>query len=310
MKKTLAIAVLATLLTGCTIMKVYLRDELQPLEERIVSGTGREKILLLDISGTISNRESGSLLGDGKEPGMLSRLREELDRAAADTAVKALVIRINSPGGTVSASDMLHHELLAFKRRTGIPVVAHMMDVATSGAYYAVLAADRITAQPTTVTGSIGVVMYRIDATGLMQKIGIQAVEIASGERKGMGSPFREMAPAEKNIFQKVINELHGRFVDIIAESRHMPRDRVVPLADGRIFTSREAKEAGLIDDVGYLEDAIAAAQQLAKVREASVVRYTRPGEYRANIYSMSLINVNLGDLVDPGMHFLYVWWP
>src|SRR5512147_121535 len=181
------ILLLAT--TGCTFLKVSLTEEVQPLTEEVIGGSGRDKVLLLDISGFISDRDSN--LPGGKEPGLVARVREALDRARQDDRVKAVVLRINSPGGGVTASDMLYHELRKFKQETGVKVLAHIMDVGTSGAYYAALAADRITAQPTSVTGSIGVIMYRLDATGLMQKIGLQSVEISSGDRKGMGSPFR-----------------------------------------------------------------------------------------------------------------------
>ncbi len=182
---------IAGALSGCTFLKVSLMPEIQPLEEQVLAGEGRDKVLVLDLSGMITSERSSSSLSGTSEIGMVPLLREELDRARRDRLVKAVVLRINSPGGGVTASDVLYHEIRKFRRETGIPVIAHFMDAGASGAYYAALAADRITAQPTSVTGSIGVVMWRIDATGLMQKVGIQAVEIASGDRKGMGSPFR-----------------------------------------------------------------------------------------------------------------------
>jgi protease-4 len=210
----------------------------------------------------------------------------------------------------VTASDVLYHELKQFKRDTGVKILAHIMDIGTSGAYYAALAADRITAQPTSVTGSIGVIMFRLDATGLMQKVGVQSIEISSGDRKGMGSPFRALAPEERAIFQNIIDSLDDRFVGIVAEARKIPVDAVKKLADGRIYTSREARDAGLIDDIGYLDDALAEARKLANLERASVVTYFRPGEYRANLYSLNLINIDMGVLAEPGTHFLYVWWP
>jgi protease-4 len=233
-----------------------------------------------------------------------------LDRARSDRAVKALLLRINSPGGGVTASDVLYHELKKFKHDTGVKVLAHIMDIGTSGAYYTALAADRITAQPTSVTGSIGVIMYSFDGTGLMQKIGLQAVEISSGNRKGMGSPFRPLAPEERAIFQNVIDSLQGRFMNIVTESRKLPLETVKRLSDGRIYTSQEAQAAGLIDNIGYLDDAIDQARNLAHLEKASVVTYIRPGEYRANLYSLSLVNIDMGEVMGPGAHFLYLWWP
>jgi protease-4 len=305
-----SMAVLLTGLSGCFVVRVNLTPETQPLEEQTISGRGKDKILLMDITGVITSEDAGPVLGGRKEPGMLARVREQLDRARLDKNVKALVIRINSPGGGVTASDTLYHELKKFKDETGAKVVAHILDMGTSGAYYAALAADRITAQPTSVTGSIGVIMLRIDATGLMQKIGVQALQISSGAEKGMGSPFRPISDEEKKIFQGMIDSMYGRFVSVVAEGRKMPADRVRPLADGRIYTSQEAKEAGLIDGVGYLEDAFKQARTLANLDQATIVTYLRPGEYRPNIYSMNLINIDLGDAAGPGVRFTYLWLP
>jgi protease-4 len=248
------------------------------------------------------------VLSGRKKPGLIARTREALDRARQDERVKAVVLRINSPGGGVTASDVLYHEIKKFRLETGIPVIAHFMDAGASGAYYAALAADWITAQPTSVTGSIGVIMWRIDATGLMQKVGIQAVEIVSGERKGMGSPFRTVTPEEMKIFKNVVDSIYERFVALIIEERKLPRDRVLQLADGRIFTSADAKKEGLIDEVGYLEDAIEAAKKQAHLTQAQVVTYSRPGEYKDNIYSR--FSLDLGRMMDPGVQFMYIWWP
>jgi protease-4 len=314
MKKTMALLSAFVLLVGaagCTLLKVSVGEEVQPFTEKVIAGKGRSKILLLDISGIISSRkERGPFLGGKKEPGLLAEVREQLDRARADRDVKALVLRINSPGGGVTASDVLYHELVRFKRDTGVKVLAHIMDIGTSGAYYAALAADRITAQPTSMNGSIGVIMYSFDATGLLQKIGLQAVEISSGDRKGMGSPVRKLAPEERAIFQNLIDSLQERFVATVAESRKLPFDTVKRLADGRIYTSQEAQTAGLIDGIGYLDDAVEQAKKLAHLEQASVVTYVRPGEYRANLYSVNFVNIDMGDVMEPGMHVMYLWWP
>ena len=314
MKNTVAtLSVLALLFgtAGCTLLKVSISEEVQPFTEKVVAGEGRDKILLLDISGFISSSsESSSLFGAKKEPGLLAQVREQLDRARSDHAVKALLLRINSPGGGVTASDMLYHELIKFKKDTGVKILAHIMDLGTSGAYYAALSADLITAQPTSVTGSIGVIMYSFDGTGLMQKIGLQAVEISSGIRKGMGSPFRPLAPEERTIFQNVIDSLQGRFVNTVIESRRLSAETVKNLSDGRIFTSHEAQAAGLIDSIGYLDDAIDQVRHLAHLNKAKVVTYLRPGDYRPNLYSLNLINIDMGEVIGPGANFLYIWWP
>ena len=297
-------------LSACFVIKVNIVPETQPLEEQAIAGGGKDKIVLMDITGVIASEDAGSVLGGRKEPGMLVRVREQLDRARLDKNVKALVIRINSPGGGVTASDTLYHEIKKFKEETGAKVIAHILDMGTSGAYYAALAADRITAQSTSITGSIGVIMLRIDATGLMQKIGVQALQISSGAEKGMGSPFRPVSDEEKKIFQDMIDSMYGRFVSVVAEGRKMAPERVRQLADGRIYTSQEAKEAGLIDQIGYIEDAFTQARTLTNLERATVVTYLRPGEYRPNLYSMNLININFGDLAGPGVKFAYLWLP
>jgi protease-4 len=289
---------------GCTFLKVNIGDEAGPLEEKAVAGKGRDKVLVLDISGVIMSGESGSPLSGKKHPGLIAQVREALDRARKDEHVKAVVLRINSPGGGVTASDILYHELKRFKQDRSVPMVAHIMDVGASGAYYAALAADAITA------GSIGVIMYRVDATVLMQKVGVQAIEIASADKKGLGSPFRPVSDEERRIFQGVIDSLYGRFTGLVAGERRMTPESVKKMADGRIFTSAEAQAGGLIDGTGYLEDAIELAKKKAGLTEATVVTYHRPGEYRPNIYSLSLINIDLGELADPGAKFLYLWWP
>ncbi|HTP04162.1 MAG TPA: signal peptide peptidase SppA [Nitrospirota bacterium] len=313
MKKILFAALASILLpalSGCAFIRVSLMPEVQPLEEHVLSGEGKDKIVLMDITGVITSEESSSAIGGIKKPGMLAEMREGFDRARKDRNVKAVVLRINSPGGGVTASDTLYHEIKKFKMETGVKVIAHFLDAGTSGAYYAALASDRITAQPTSITGSIGVILLRIDATGLMQKIGVQTLEISSGEHKGMGSPFRPVSAEEKKIFQTMIDNLYGRFVGVVADERKMAPERVRQLADGRVYTSQEAKDAGLIDDIGYLDDAFVQARKLANLERATVVTYLRPGEYRPNIYSMNMININLGDLAGPGVRLAYLWWP
>jgi len=313
MKKSLSILIVFLLLsaaTGCTLLKVSLVDEMQPLNEQVLSGTGPDKILLLDISGFISAQESGSLLGGRKQAGTLARVREELDLARQDKDLKAVVLRINSPGGGVTASDMLYHEIRKFRQESGKKVLAHVMDMGTSGAYYAALAAERISAQPTSILGSIGVIMFRVDASGLLQKVGVQAHEISSGERKGMGSLFRPISSEERAIFQGMIDSLQTRFVNTLIAERKLSPEAAKKLADGRIYTSQEAQALGLIDGTGYVDDAITQAMKLAGIERASVITYSRPGDYRANLYSVSLINIDLGAMLQPGASFMYIWWP
>jgi protease-4 len=312
MHVTIWLVVLLSMSAGCFVINVNLTPEAQPLEEQVLAGQGRDKIVLVDITGMITTEESGALVGASREPGMVAQVREQLDRARSDKHVKAVVFRVNSPGGGVTASDTLYHEIKKFKNETGMNVVAHFSDTAASGAYYLALAADRIIAQPTTITGSIGVTMLRVDATGLMQKIGVKAFQISSGAQKAMGSPFQEMSAEEKKIFESMVGNLYERFVELVVRERKMTPERVRHLADGRIYTGPEARDAGLIDEIGYLEDAFVQAKKLANLEQAVIVAYARPGEYRPNIYSlnMNLFNVNLGEFAGPGLKFTYLWVP
>jgi protease-4 len=194
-----------------------------------------------------------------------------------------------------------------------------MMDVAASGGYYVALAADTIIAHPTTVTGSIGVIMLSFNAEGLLQKLGVAATAIKSAERKDMGSPFRALTPEERAIFQSVIDQMYGRFVGLIVEHRKIPEERVRAFADGRIYTAEQAKALGLVDSIGYMDDVVAAARKAAGLEEAKIIMYHRPREYRSNFYSAtppatSGLEGSLGSLASlvggMGPRFLYLWWP
>jgi protease IV len=245
-------------------------------------------------------------------------VREELKKAAEDRQVRAVVVRVNSPGGTVTASDILFRELEDYKRRTKVPVVAAMLDVAASGGYYVALAADTIVAHPTTVTGSIGVIMISLNAQGLLEKIGLSTATIKSGARKDMGSPFRALEPEERAIFQSVIDELHTQFVTKLVERRRIAVDTARTVADGRIYTAEQALRHRLIDRVGYMTDALEVARGAAGVKEARVVVYHRPREYRATYYAgaqraaggLEAPVSELMSMVGPGPRFLYLWWP
>jgi protease-4 len=195
------------------------------------------------------------------------------------------------------------------------------MDVGASGGYYVAVAADKIVVHPSTVTGSVGVIMLTLNAHGLLEKIGLHATAVVSGPKKDMGSPFRPMTEEERAIFQGVINSFYERFLTVVQEGRpNLNAAQIRKLADGRIYTGPQAKEVGLVDEVGYLEDAIAMAKQQAGLTEARVVIYHRPGEYRPNIYAKfmgggsglaSLASLDLMGLVRGGApQFMYLWWP
>lgn len=317
----LVACVLVVSLAGCSVVSLDLTPPIRPLQETTVEGRGDAKILLLDISGLLSDEAVTPVLTLGSPPTrvpLLVRIREELKKAQDDPKVRALVVRINSPGGTVTASDIVYRELQLFRERARIPLVAALMDVAASGGYYVALAADTIVAHPTTVTGSIGTIMVNVNAEGLMQKIGVAATTIKSGEHKDMGSPFRPLTAEERTILQSVIDDLHRQFVAKVAERRRLSADAAGRLADGRVFTAQQALGHGLVDRVGYMPDALALARQAAGLSEARVVVYRRPRQYRATYYARAegpaggfeASISRLAALAAPGPRFLYLWWP
>jgi protease-4 len=315
-----ALLALVVAVGGCSVVSVDLTPRIKPLEEETVEGRGAAKILLTDISGFISDDPPSSGLGLGPSPprvSLLVRLREELKKAAEDKDVRALVVRLNTPGGTVTASDIIYRELMLFRERTKVPVVAVMMDVAASGGYYIALAADTIVAHPTTVTGSIGTIMVTANVEGLMQKLGVAANTIKSAEHKDMGSPFRTLTAEERRIFQSVIDELQRQFVAKVVERRRIPEATARTLADGRIYTAPQALDHRLVDAIGYVPDAIEEAKRAAGVSEAKVIVYRRPRQYRATYYAQARSEAGVLESVGQfaattgaGPKFLYLWAP
>ena len=308
---------LALITAGC--INVSLFPQPMPLQEKTVQGTAADKILLMDISGVISEKGSDTLLG-GEPAELTARIKEELALAAEDSRIKALLLRMNSPGGTVTASDVIYHEISEFKAKQKVPVVAVIMDIGASGGYYVAVAADRIIAHPTSVTGSVGVIMLRVNAEGLLQKIGVEAGAIKSGAKKDIGSPFRPMNEEERAIFQSMINGFQSRFLEVVTKGRKtLPAEQLKLIADGRVLTGPQAVQLGLVDQIGYLEDGIVAAKKLAGLADARVVMYVRPGTYKNNIYSQApgtstleaLANLDIMGLVRGGTpQFLYLWMP
>jgi len=309
------------LASGCSFISVSLVPSVEPLRETTVMGKGKEKILIIDITGIISEEEKRGIAGLSGEPDMVARIKEELKTAAKDKHIKAVILRINSPGGTVTASDIIYHEIEQFKKKTNNKVIACVMDLGASGGYYVAVSADKIVAHPTTVTGSIGVIMLNLSVEGLLQKIGVKDTSIKTGEHKDMGSPLKTMTEEERKIFQGVLDNMYERFLSVIAENRkELTQEKLKLLADGRIYTARQALEYGLIDQIGYLDEAIELAKQEAGLTTARVVVYHRPGAYKNNIYSqlsssgfgtINLLNIDLKTFVRSGTpSFMYLWSP
>jgi protease-4 len=250
---------------------------------------------------------------------MVQEVVSQLRLAEEDENVKAVILKIDSPGGSVTASDVLYNEISTFKERTGAKVVAAMMGVSASGGYYISLPADYILAHPTTITGSIGVIFMRPKMTGLMHKVGIGMDVSKSGKNKDIGSPFRLATAEEEKIFQDMTDRLGVRFVDLVAKHRKLEPETIAEISTARVYLANEALELGLVDEIGYLENAVLQAKKLARLPEdAKVVVYRRTEYPDDNIYNtstrygsgdLSIISVDLpGSLNQFRTGFYYLW--
>jgi protease-4 len=278
-------ALLALALSGCAFVKVNVASEPGAVEEQVVAGKGRAKIAVVDISGIISLDRLG-LERFSKEPPLIPRLKEELETAMADDDIVGLVVRIDSPGGSVTASDILYHEVKSFRRKKGVPVVACIMDKGFSGGYYAALAADEIRAHPTSVLGGVGVIAFKFDISELLDSWGMKIGVVKSGPRKDFWSPLRSSTPEEEAVMQGIVDRLQQRFMTLVRENRQIPPDILELVGRGGVFDAGQARDLGLIDAIGYLEDAIARTRELAGVDEARVILYRRSGTPAGSIHA------------------------
>jgi protease IV len=294
MKKAIAILpVLVAALAACSPqIHVDLLGEEKLQEVVLVPSPARAKVLMIDVDGMISSAPETGIFSNEKS--VVARVFERLERAAADPWVKAVVLRLDTPGGEVTASDIVYHEILRFKERTGLPVVGLMMSVAASGGYYIASACDFIVAHPSTLTGSIGVISVFPSVEALMSKVGVKVNVIKSGPAKDSGSPFRDMTDDEKKLFQGIIDEYYEGFLAVVAKGRKgkVPAGELRTIADGRVYTGPQALKLGLVDAVGYFEDAFAKARELASLKDARLVSYSYFPKTKTNVYAG-----RLGDL-------------
>jgi protease-4 len=252
-----------------------------PMREALVDGEpgAPDKILLIATHGILLESSSG--WGGGANP--VTSTIQALDYAERDKAVKGIVLHIQSPGGGISDCDRILHRIQRFRKaRPQVPLVASLGDVAASGGYYVAAAADWIVAQPSTITGSIGVIMQLPNVEKLAQSVGFRMEVVKSAERKDIGSPFRSLTDAERAHFQGLIDEMYEQFLSVVLEGRRgkiLSRDALLPLADGNVTLARKAVATRLVDAIGYRDDAFEEARRRAKAPGAKVIRYERtPG--------------------------------
>lgn len=315
----LLLLLLVVLCAACSPKINLFPDHTEPLEEFTLQGDGAQKILLLHLRGMISTSPRSGLLRE--DPSLVQEVSARLHKAEQDDAVKAVVLAIDSPGGSVTASDILYTRIMRHREKTGSAVVALLMGVAASGGYYAAAGADRIMAHPTSITGSVGTIFIRPDLAGLMDKVGVQAEVTKSGKYKDISSWFRNSSKEERRILQQMIDQLNQRFLDVVRTQRKLNQQQMETVARAGVFTAGQAQELGLVDQTGYAEDAFALARSLAGLEEdARIVTYRREKfsddtPYNTLAYTRSnaglpLLNdaAKLLKALEPGFH--YLWLP
>jgi protease-4 len=297
----MANVVLFLMLIG--VVAIFATGQRGILDEEIIrEGPSRSKIAMISVQGAIYGE-------------VASDFYRQLKVVRKDKRIKGVIVRVNSPGGTISASDQIYKEICKFREEENKPVVAFMQGVAASGGYYTSVACDKIIAEPTTITGSIGVISWYLVVQDLLEdKLGIMPVTIKSGQKKDWPSSFRKPEPEEIQYMRdKVITPALERFIEVVAEGRKetLTIEEIRKLADGGIFGAKEAREEKLIDDVGYLDDAIELAKKLAGIEKAQVIQYRKPFSF-TDFFSYrkpNLLKLNRATLYELGTpQILYLW--
>jgi protease-4 len=279
--------------------------------------SGGARVAVVDVDGLLTNTEPTGPYSLGENP--VALFRERLDTVAADPEVCAVVLRINSPGGSVTATDIMWHDLQVFRQRTRLPVVACLLDVAAGGGYYLATASDLIIAHPTTVTGGIGVILNLYNLRDLMAQFNILSQEVKAGQLIDMGTPTRNLSDEARRLLQKMADEYHQRFITLVKGARPRVHADDGTNFDGRVFIAREGLERGLIDGVGYLDDAVSLAAELGHHADASPVLFRRRNDPARSLYGATPnvpLQATVWPIDVPGMDrtrlpaFLYLWQP
>lgn len=286
-------------------------DKLQ--EKTYRSGNKTSRVLLLRCEGVIMNGGSAGLLGT-PSPSMVKRIKNSLIRAAKDDTIKAVVLRVDSPGGGVTASDQIYNAILKYKKATNKPVIVSMGGICASGGYYVSAPADWIFCEPTTITGSIGVIMQGMNFSKLFDKYGIQDVSITSGPNKALLNSSAPIDEQHLKILQTTVDSMYGRFVEIVATGRKLSKEEIKAknIADGRVFTADQAVELKLVDQIGYLEAALEEAKKRAGDSGAHVFEYVSQPTFLDLFQAKAGVNVQVGpkELSVQGPRYLYLWKP
>lgn len=286
-------------------------DEYPNLDRTWSYGSGDTVVVRIPVFGVLTRSTSSGVLGNISDP--VGDVLACIQDATQDEDVKAIILEVDSPGGEVTASDVIYKALLDFKKaQKGRKVVALFGDVAASGAYYISMAADYIVVQPTTITGSIGVLMSTMNFKGLGDMLGVKDVTIKSGVNKDLLNPLREVTPEQLALVQGVVDDMYARFVRLVSEGRHLPIDQVKGIADGRILTARQAIDAKLVDSEGYWEDAVKKTEELLDVESVKIYKYEQQSSLLDLLMAQSRTTTGpfQGLLQPKSPRLMYLWNP
>jgi len=321
-EKMILIIIITAALTACAPhfhLDFMGKDRIQEVVLTESKTKTNNKILVIDLNGAITNQTGGGILDREGDP--VSKIYYRLKKASEDPTVKGIILRLDTPGGDVTTSDIIYKEVLRFKEKTGLPVVALMMGVAASGGYYVASACDTIMAHPTTITGSIGVIGILPGFKKVLDKVGIDMTIIKSGKMKDAGSPFKEIGDDEKAYFQEMIDAFYNTFLQVVHENRKelLSMEDIRKLADGRVYHAKQALELKLIDAIGYFDEALEKVKEMASIREAKVIAYTYHPSRKTNIYASAAprgnpfsVEIKAFDHLLPNLEtgFYYLWLP
>ncbi|MFA7369097.1 MAG: signal peptide peptidase SppA [Kiritimatiellales bacterium] len=305
----LAVTLLGMMLSHCRkVEKDYPRDEAPELEETWSCGSGNVKVARIPLDGVIMRTEEDGLFTARSD--MVAGILTQVRAAERDPDMRAIILEVNSPGGGVTPSDEIYNALRGFRNsRPERRVVVFIRDLGASGAYYAAMAGNFIIAEPTAVVGSIGVIMQTMNFQGLSEKIGITDVTIKSGANKDMLNPFQPVNTNQVALLQKLIDGMQARFSGIVVESRKLDRAAAPELFDGRIFSATDALNKGLIDEIGYWNDAVARTARLLNTGALRVIRYEPQRTFFEQLIE-GKSPVVLPNLKLSSPQFLYLWKP
>jgi len=323
MRISLLFAALPFFLCGCgfpslLITPVSNSSDLNEIQVQPGQGFFPKKVAIIEVEGVLANIKEGGFLQATENP--LSLFIQEMDRAADDSSVVAVVLRINSPGGAVGTSDTMYDYVLKFRKKTGKPVIAAAQEVDASGAYYVSCACDKIVIHPAGIMGSIGVIFETFDAVGTLDKLGLRSNAIKSAPMKDIGSPFTHMTDDERAVLQGLVDDFFARFKGVVMANRPIKTpEQIARVSDGRVFDATDAVAFGLADQEGRLDDAIDLAKQMAHAPNAEVIMYKRPYGYTGSIYAETSTPVPQSGVLTlslPGAEtmlpggFYYLWMP